>query len=80
LFMTTIILIVVDKTMGLRVSESEEELGLDSSLHGESVIPTGVVNRFDSGPKDVEMATNKDVIIGKVKEDGKDVVVPFEAN
>lgn len=54
-FMTTLILIGIDKTMGLRVSETEEELGLDSSLHGESVLPTGAVNRFDSVPKDLEM-------------------------
>lgn len=36
-FMTTIILFVVDTTMGLRVSEEAEKAGLDSSLHGETL-------------------------------------------
>jgi Amt family ammonium transporter len=34
--MTWIIGKVIDVTMGLRVSETEEELGLDISQHGES--------------------------------------------
>jgi len=32
---TTVILVVLDKTLGLRVKEEEEELGLDASQHGE---------------------------------------------
>lgn len=34
---TLIILAVIDKTIGLRVSESDEDIGLDSSLHGEQM-------------------------------------------
>ena len=34
---TYIILQVIDKTIGLRVSESDEDIGLDSSLHGEQI-------------------------------------------
>jgi len=34
--MTWLIGKVIDKTMGLRVSETEENLGLDISQHGES--------------------------------------------
>ena len=34
---TLVILKVLDKTMGLRVSEEEEELGTDISLHGERI-------------------------------------------
>lgn len=33
-----LLLIFVDKTMGLRVTEDEEEAGLDSSLHGETIV------------------------------------------
>ena len=36
-FGTFIILQVIDKTIGLRVSESDEDIGLDSSLHGEQI-------------------------------------------
>jgi len=36
-FATYIILKLVDLTIGLRVSEAEEDAGLDSSLHGESL-------------------------------------------
>ncbi|MGA2838809.1 MAG: ammonium transporter [Steroidobacteraceae bacterium] len=32
-----VILIIIDKTMGLRVSEEQEREGLDISLHGESI-------------------------------------------
>jgi ammonium transporter, Amt family len=32
-----VILIVIDKTIGLRVSEEQEREGLDISLHGESI-------------------------------------------
>jgi Amt family ammonium transporter len=32
---TLVILVVVDKTMGLRVSEEDEREGLDISQHGE---------------------------------------------
>lgn len=35
LFMTFVIIIILDKVMGLRVTEDEEVLGLDISLHGE---------------------------------------------
>lgn len=35
LFMTFVIIIILDKVMGLRVTEDEEMLGLDISLHGE---------------------------------------------
>jgi Amt family ammonium transporter len=32
-----IILIIIDKTIGLRVSEEQEREGLDISMHGESI-------------------------------------------
>ena len=32
-----LILFLIDKTMGLRVSEEQEREGLDISLHGESI-------------------------------------------
>jgi Amt family ammonium transporter len=32
-----VILIVIDKTLGLRVTEEQEREGLDISLHGESI-------------------------------------------
>jgi Amt family ammonium transporter len=32
-----VILVVIDKTIGLRVSEEQEREGLDISLHGESI-------------------------------------------
>lgn len=35
-FVTLGILLIIDKTIGLRVSEEAEEVGLDSSIHGES--------------------------------------------
>lgn len=35
-FVTLAILLAIDKTIGLRVSEEAEEVGLDSSIHGES--------------------------------------------
>ena len=35
-FVTLSILLIIDKTIGLRVSEEAEEVGLDSSIHGES--------------------------------------------
>lgn len=35
LFMTFVIILILDKTMGLRVTKSEEVLGLDISQHGE---------------------------------------------
>ena len=34
---TFLILQIIDKTIGLRVSESDEDIGLDSSLHGEQI-------------------------------------------
>ena len=33
--LTAIILLVLDRVMGLRVTEEEERLGLDASQHGE---------------------------------------------
>jgi len=38
-FMTAIICILIEKTIGLRVSAEAEEMGLDSSIHGESIVP-----------------------------------------
>lgn len=35
---TAVILKLIDLTIGLRVTEAEEEAGLDSSLHGESIV------------------------------------------
>jgi len=32
-----VILLVIDKTIGLRVTEEQEREGLDISLHGESI-------------------------------------------
>jgi Amt family ammonium transporter len=32
-----VILTIIDKTMGLRVSEEQEREGLDITLHGESI-------------------------------------------
>jgi Amt family ammonium transporter len=37
-FATYCILQLIDKTIGLRVSDAEEDAGLDSSLHGESIV------------------------------------------
>jgi len=34
---STIILVIIDKTIGLRVTEDQEREGLDISLHGESI-------------------------------------------
>jgi Amt family ammonium transporter len=34
--MTYILAVIIDKTMGLRVTEEEEYVGLDISQHGES--------------------------------------------
>ncbi len=44
--MTTLILIVVDFLMGVRVSEDEEK-GLDSSLHGETVMSANAVAKYE---------------------------------
>ena len=41
-FASAIILIAIDKTIGLRVSAEDEDTGLDSSIHGESVGPVKV--------------------------------------
>lgn len=38
-FVTSILLKLIDLTLGLRVSEEDEEAGLDSSLHGETIVP-----------------------------------------
>lgn len=38
LFLTFFIVLLVDFTLGLRVSELEEDLGLDHTLHGETLI------------------------------------------
>ena len=51
LFFTSIIVVVVDNIMGLRVTESEEDIGLDASLHGESICgptntPTGSDKKY----------------------------------
>lgn len=35
---TFIILKIIDLTLGLRVSEADEEAGLDASLHGETIV------------------------------------------
>lgn len=37
--MTAVLAFIVDRTLGLRVSEEEEYVGLDIALHGESVSP-----------------------------------------
>ncbi len=39
-FMSYILLIFLDNTIGLRVSAADEDAGLDSSLHGETILPT----------------------------------------
>jgi len=36
-FMTSLILLAIDHTIGLRVSADDEEKGLDSSIHGETI-------------------------------------------
>ena len=36
-FLSLVILKIIDLTMGLRISNEEEEEGLDSSMHGESI-------------------------------------------
>ena len=43
-FMSYILLIFLDNTIGLRVSAADEDAGLDSSLHGESIVPTAKGN------------------------------------
>jgi ammonia channel protein AmtB len=35
---------IIDKTMGLRVSDEDEEKGLDLSIHGEA-LPTYIADR-----------------------------------
>jgi Amt family ammonium transporter len=37
LVVSYVLLILIDKTMGLRVTEEQERQGLDISLHGESI-------------------------------------------
>jgi Amt family ammonium transporter len=44
-FASFLILIVLDKTMGLRISDQEEQEGMDSSFHGESLV---VVEKYQS--------------------------------
>lgn len=51
-FMSFLILYVLEKTMGLRVSGLEEEEGLDSSLHGERVGEEVPVRQFKELPAD----------------------------
>ena len=36
--MSLLLFLAIDRTMGLRVSDDEEDAGLDSSLHGESLL------------------------------------------
>jgi len=54
LLITSLILLFVDATMGLRVSEAEEIEGIDSSFHGESLEKKEVVEerRFAAIPTD----------------------------
>jgi Ammonium Transporter Family len=47
---TYIILQVIDKTIGLRVSESDEDIGLDSSLHGEQINKQKIHQDLDPKP------------------------------
>jgi hypothetical protein len=42
LTITVILLYSIDFCFGLRVSESEEEVGLDASIHGETLVGNGV--------------------------------------
>lgn len=53
-FMSTILLVSIDKTMGLRVSAADEDTGLDSSIHGESIAPAS--KAYTTVEKDVEMS------------------------
>jgi len=41
-FMSAILLLAIDKTIGLRVSSEDEDTGLDSSIHGETNSPKEV--------------------------------------
>lgn len=55
-FFTAVILFVLDKTLGLRVSASTELHGLDSSIHGETVVPNKVEqNPMTSGGTTIQM-------------------------
>ena len=47
---TYLILQVIDKTIGLRVSESDEDIGLDSSLHGEQINKQKIHQDMDPKP------------------------------
>lgn len=38
LFMSTVLLLAIDRAIGLRVTEQEEDEGLDLNLHGETII------------------------------------------
>eukprot|EP01040_Poterioochromonas_malhamensis_P007788 gene7788-8421_t len=72
LVLTLCILFIVDKTIGARVSEAEEEMGLDKSYHGESVATTYTqVVKFVDPPgstTEIELTkTNKLVIEGECK-------------
>ena len=49
-FMTLFILKIIDLSMGLRVSEADEDEGLDSSMHGETIEV-----QFDQNGKVLEM-------------------------
>lgn len=46
-FASFLILKFVDMTMGLRVSAEDEDTGLDSSIHGEGIVPVETANTVD---------------------------------
>jgi len=54
-FMSTILLLAIDKTMGLRVSAQDEDTGLDDSIHGESLTPKE--SKPYTGVSEAEMTT-----------------------
>jgi ammonia channel protein AmtB len=54
-FMSAILLLAIDNTLGLRVSAQDEDTGLDDSIHGESLTPKE--SKPYAGVSEVEMAT-----------------------
>jgi Amt family ammonium transporter len=54
-FMSAILLLAIDKTLGLRVSAQDEDTGLDDSIHGESLTPKE--SKPYTGVSETEMTT-----------------------
>lgn len=62
-FMTFVILKALDLTIGLRISEKDEEDGLDSSLHGETIIVLDQYTKVEGGSRSSKDTTTKVVSV-----------------